>query len=107
VGVQIPEEGLAQRIASGDVPELLRGREVLAIDMGAMVAGSKFRGEFEERLKAVINEVRASDGEIILFFDELHQAVGAGAAEGAIDASSMLQPALARGVLHALALIHI
>ena len=102
VGKTAIVEGLAQRIAQNDVPRILRDRRVLAIDMGAMVAGSKFRGEFEERLKAVINEVRASDGEIILFFDELHQAVGAGAAEGAIDASSMLKPALARGELQAI-----
>ena len=102
VGKTAIVEGLAQRIAHNDVPRILRDRRVLAIDMGAMVAGSKFRGEFEERLKAVINEVRASDGEIILFFDELHQAVGAGAAEGAIDASSMLKPALARGELQAI-----
>ena len=102
VGKTAIVEGLAQRIAADDVPELLRGREVLSIDMGAMLAGSKFRGEFEERLKAVINEVRAAEGQIILFFDELHQAVGAGAAEGAIDASTMLKPALARGELQAI-----
>lgn len=102
VGKTAIVEGLAQRIASGDVPELLRGRDVLAIDMGAMLAGAKFRGEFEERLKAVINEVRASSGRVVLFFDELHQAVGAGGAEGAIDASTMLKPALARGELQAI-----
>ena len=102
VGKTAIVEGLAQRIASGDVPELLRKRDVLAIDMGAMLAGAKFRGEFEERLKAVINEVRASEGQIILFFDELHQAVGAGGAEGAIDAATMLKPALARGELQAI-----
>ncbi len=102
VGKTAIVEGLAQRIASGDVPELLRGRDVLAIDMGAMLAGAKFRGEFEERLKAVINEVRASSGQVVLFFDELHQAVGAGGAEGAIDASTMLKPALARGELQAI-----
>ena len=102
VGKTAIVEGLAQRVAHNDVPRILRNRRVLAIDMGAMVAGSKFRGEFEERLKAVINEVRAAEGEIILFFDELHQAVGAGAAEGAIDASSMLKPALARGELQAI-----
>ena len=101
VGKTAIVEGLAQRIAGGDVPELLRGRDVLAIDMGAMLAGAKFRGEFEERLKAVINEVRASEGQIILFFDELHQAVGAGGADGAIDAATMLKPALARGELQA------
>ncbi len=102
VGKTAIVEGLAQRIAGGDVPELLRGREVLAIDMGAMLAGAKFRGEFEERLKAVINEVRAAEGQLILFFDELHQAVGAGGAEGAIDAATMLKPALARGELQAI-----
>ncbi len=92
-------EGLAQRIASGDVPDLLRKKRVIALDMGAMVAGSKFRGEFEERMKAVLEEIRAAKGEIILFIDELHTIVGAGAAEGAIDASNMLKPALARGEL--------
>ncbi len=102
VGKTAIVEGLAQRISSGDVPELLRGRDVLAIDMGAMLAGAKFRGEFEERLKAVINEVRAGEGQIILFFDELHQAVGAGGADGAIDAATMLKPALARGELQAI-----
>jgi ATP-dependent Clp protease ATP-binding subunit ClpC len=102
VGKTAIVEGLAQRIADDDVPELLRGRDVLSIDMGAMLAGAKFRGEFEERLKAVINEVRAAEGQIILFFDELHQAVGAGAAEGAIDAATMLKPALARGELQAI-----
>ncbi len=101
VGKTAIVEGLAQRIASGDVPELLRGRTVLAVDMAAMLAGAKFRGEFEERLKAVIDEVRAAEGQIVLFFDELHQAVGAGAADGAIDASTMLKPALARGELQA------
>jgi len=102
VGKTAIVEGLAQRIAGADVPELLRGRELLAVDMGAMLAGAKFRGEFEERLKAVINEVRASEGQIILFFDELHQAVGAGGAEGAIDAATMLKPALSRGELQAI-----
>ncbi len=102
VGKTAIAEGLAQRIAANDVPEILRNRRLLAIDMGAMLAGSKFRGEFEERLKAVIDEVRASNGQIILFFDELHQAVGAGAAEGAIDASTMLKPALSRGELQAI-----
>ena len=102
VGKTAIAEGLAQRIVANNVPEILRNRRLLAIDMGAMLAGSKFRGEFEERLKAVINEVRALDGQIILFFDELHQAVGAGGAEGAIDASTMLKPALARGELQAI-----
>ncbi len=99
VGKTAIVEGLAQRIASGDVPDLLRKKRVIALDMGAMVAGSKFRGEFEERMKAVLEEIRAAKGEIILFIDELHTIVGAGAAEGAIDASNMLKPALARGEL--------
>jgi ATP-dependent Clp protease ATP-binding subunit ClpC len=99
VGKTAIAEGLAQKIAADDVPESLRGRRVIALDMGALVAGSKFRGEFEERLKAVMDEVRQAQGEIILFIDELHTVVGAGAAEGAIDASNMLKPALARGEL--------
>ena len=102
VGKTAIAEGLAQRIVSGDVPEELEGRRVLALDMGAMVAGSKFRGEFEERLKAVLDEIKEAQGEIILFIDELHTVVGAGAAEGAIDASNMMKPALARGELQAL-----
>ncbi len=92
-------EGLAQRIAAGDVPESLKGKRVIALAMGALVAGSKFRGEFEERLKAVIDEVRQAAGEVILFIDEIHTVVGAGAAEGAIDAGNMLKPALAHGEL--------
>jgi ATP-dependent Clp protease ATP-binding subunit ClpC len=99
VGKTAIAEGLAQKIATDDVPNSLKGRKVIALDMGAMVAGTKFRGEFEERLKAVIDEVRQSQGEIILFIDEIHTVVGAGAAEGAIDASNMLKPALARGEL--------
>lgn len=99
VGKTAIAEGLAQKMAADDVPESLRGRRVVALDMGALVAGSKFRGEFEERLKAVMDEVRRAQGEIILFIDELHTVVGAGAAEGAIDASNMLKPALARGEL--------
>ncbi|MCK4697665.1 MAG: AAA family ATPase, partial [Dehalococcoidia bacterium] len=91
--------GLAEKIAADDVPDSLKGRKVVALDMGALVAGSKFRGEFEERLKAVMDEVRQSQGEVILFIDEIHTVVGAGAAEGAIDASNMLKPALARGEL--------
>ena len=101
VGKTAIAEGLAQRIVSGDVPEQLRDRKVIALTMGALVAGSKFRGEFEERLKAVIDEVIRASGEIILFIDELHTVVGAGAAEGALDASNMLKPALARGELQA------
>jgi ATP-dependent Clp protease ATP-binding subunit ClpB len=99
VGKTAIVEGLAQRIVSGDVPEGLKDKRVVALDMGALVAGAKYRGEFEERLKAVIKEVTAAEGRIILFIDELHTLVGAGAAEGAIDASNMLKPALARGEL--------
>lgn len=99
VGKTAIAEGLAQKIASDDVPDSLKRRKVVALDMGALVAGSKFRGEFEERLKAVMDEVRQSKGEIILFIDEIHTVVGAGAAEGAIDASNMLKPALAHGEL--------
>ena len=102
VGKTAIAEGLAQRIVGGDVPEELKGRRVLALQMGSMVAGSKFRGEFEERLKAVLDEIKEAQGEIILFIDELHTVVGAGAAEGAIDASNMMKPALARGDLQAL-----
>ena len=93
-------EGLAQRMVAGDVPETLRDKRLLALDLGALVAGAKFRGEFEERLKAVLNEIAASDGEIVLFIDELHTLVGAGKAEGSMDASNLLKPALARGELH-------
>ncbi|MDR2176803.1 MAG: ATP-dependent chaperone ClpB [Treponema sp.] len=99
VGKTAIAEGLARRIIAGDVPEGLKGKKLLALDLGALVAGAKFRGEFEERLKAVIHEVQASDGKIILFIDELHTLVGAGAAEGATDASNLLKPALARGEL--------
>ncbi len=99
VGKTAIVEGLAQKIASNDVPEILMGKRVVSLDLGAMIAGSRFRGEFEERLKASIEEVQRSSGEIILFIDELHTVVGAGAAQGAMDASNMLKPALARGEL--------
>ena len=99
VGKTAIVEGLAQRIAGGDVPETLKDKRVTALDLGAMVAGSKYRGEFEDRLKAVLREVTSSNGQIILFIDELHTLVGAGAAEGAMDAGNMLKPALARGEL--------
>jgi ATP-dependent Clp protease ATP-binding subunit ClpC len=99
VGKTAIVEGLAQKIAKNDVPEILMGKRVVSLDLGAMIAGSRFRGEFEERLKAAIEEVQRSEGEIILFIDELHTVVGAGAAQGAMDASNMLKPALARGEL--------
>ncbi|MYB11775.1 MAG: ATP-dependent chaperone ClpB [Rhodospirillaceae bacterium] len=100
VGKTAIAEGLARRIVEGDVPESLRDKRIVALDLGAMVAGSKFRGEFEERLKALLQEIEAAAGDIVLFIDELHTLVGAGAAEGSMDASNMLKPALARGALH-------
>jgi ATP-dependent Clp protease ATP-binding subunit ClpB len=102
VGKTAIVEGLAQRIISGDVPEALKNKQVVALDLGAMLAGAKYRGEFEDRLKAVLKEIEDSQGQIVLFIDELHTLVGAGAAEGSIDASNMLKPALARGELRAI-----
>lgn len=99
VGKTAIAEGLAHRIVQGDVPESLRSKQIIALDMGSLVAGAQFRGQFEERLKAVLKEVQESNGEIILFIDELHTVVGAGAAQGSVDASNMLKPALARGDL--------
>ncbi len=102
VGKTAIAEGLAQRIVRGDVPEGLKSKRIVALDLGAMIAGAKYRGEFEERLKAVLKEITEAEGEIILFIDELHTVVGAGAAQGAMDASNMLKPMLARGELHAI-----
>ena len=102
VGKTAIVEGLARRIASGDVPEILKDKRVISLDLGSMLAGAKYRGEFEDRLKAVLKEIEESNGQIVLFIDELHTIVGAGAAEGAIDASNMLKPALARGDLRAI-----
>ena len=102
VGKTAIVEGLAQRIVAGDVPESLKGRRIWALDLGALLAGSKYRGEFEERLKAVLEEISSADGRIILFIDELHTIVGAGAAEGAVDAANLLKPMLARGELRAI-----
>ena len=99
VGKTAIAEALAQRIAADDVPDSLKNRRVMALDLGGMLAGAKFRGEFEERLKSVMEEVKEAAGEVILFIDEIHTVVGAGGAEGAIDASNMLKPALARGEL--------
>ena len=100
VGKTAIAEGLAQRIINKDVPEALADKTLLSLDMGALVAGAKYRGEFEERLKAVLDEIEAAEGDIIVFIDEMHQLVGAGKTDGAMDASNLLKPALARGKLH-------
>ena len=100
VGKTAVVEGLAQRIVKGDVPDSLKDKKLFALDMGSLVAGAKYRGEFEERLKAVLEEIKASDGQILLFIDELHTIVGAGKTDGAMDAGNLLKPMLARGELH-------
>ena len=100
VGKTAIAEGLALRIANGDVPDSLKDRRLMSLDMGSLIAGAKYRGEFEERLKGVLDEVKGAEGDIILFIDEMHTLIGAGASEGAMDASNLLKPALARGELH-------
>ncbi|MBA3838099.1 MAG: ATP-dependent chaperone ClpB, partial [Zymomonas sp.] len=100
VGKTAIAEGLALRIANGDVPDTLKDRKLMALDMGALIAGAKYRGEFEERLKGVLDEVKGAEGQIVLFIDEMHQLIGAGKTEGAMDAGNLLKPALARGELH-------
>ena len=100
VGKTAIAEGLAHRIIDGDVPENLKTKQIFSLDMGALIAGAKFKGEFEERLKSVVKEVIGAEGEIILFIDEIHTLVGAGASEGAMDAANILKPALSRGELH-------
>ena len=102
VGKTAIVEGLAQRIVKGDVPDNLKNKKIFSLDMGALIAGAKFRGEFEERLKAVLEEIKKSGGEIILFIDELHNIVGAGKTEGSMDAGNLLKPLLSRGELHAI-----
>ena len=102
VGKTAIVEGLAQRIVRGDVPEGLKDKRIFELNIGSLLAGAKYRGEFEERLKAVLKEIASSEGQIILFIDELHTVVGAGAAEGAVDAANMLKPMLARGELHSI-----
>jgi ATPases with chaperone activity, ATP-binding subunit len=99
VGKTAIVEGLAKRIADSDVPEILKDKSVLSLDLGSLIAGAKYRGEFEDRLKAVVKEIKSSEGKIIIFIDELHNLVGAGKSEGAMDASNLLKPALARGEL--------
>lgn len=102
VGKTAIAEGLAHRIIQGDVPENLKDKVIYSLDMGALIAGAKYKGEFEERLKAVVKEVTASDGNIVMFIDEIHTLVGAGGGEGAMDAANILKPALARGELRAI-----